>query len=141
MQEQPNASAEATPEQMLYARLLGIGMYVGLGCLFVTFVVYVVGLPAPYIPHDELSKHWEKPIHEYLADTQIEAGWSWVTMLGYSDFLNFLGIALLAGVTVVCYLAMIPTLLRKRDFTYAILSLLEVFVLVGAASGMFAAGH
>ena len=24
-----------------------------------------------------LTTHWDKPVHEYLADTQIEAGWSW----------------------------------------------------------------
>jgi hypothetical protein len=132
---------EPTPEQVLYARTLEIGMYVGLACLLATFAVYLSGVMAPHIPLDDLSKHWDKSVHEYLHDANIEPGWSWITMLRRSDFLNFVGIATLAGVTVVCYLAILPTLLRNRDFVYAALALLEVLILAAAASGILAVGH
>ena len=141
MQEQPTASAEPSPAKLLYARVLQAGMYAGLGCLFVTFALYVFGIVDPHIAHEDLSEHWGKPIHEYLADTGIETGWSWVTMLRYGDFLNFVGIAVLAGVTIVCYLAIVPVLLRKKDFVYAALAMTEVLVLVAAASGIIAVGH
>ena len=62
-------------------------------------------------------------------------------MLGKSDFLNFSGIAILGGITVICYLAIVPTLLRKRDHAYLVMTLLEVFVLGLAASGILAVGH
>lgn len=132
---------EPSPEQVFYARVLQGGMYVGLACLLLTFLVYVSGVMENYIPLDDLSDHWQKNVHEYLHDAQIEPGWGWVKMLGYGDFLNFIGVVILAGVTVVCYLAIVPMLLRKRDFIYAILAILEVLVLVGAASGIIAAGH
>jgi hypothetical protein len=141
MQENPEPSAEPSPEQVFYARILELGMYVGLACLLVTFVVYVSGLMATYVPLDELSTHWQKNVHAYLHDAKIAPGWSWIGMVGYGDFLNFVGIAILAGVTVLCYLATIPLLLRKRDYIYAILALLEVLVLLGAASGLISAGH
>jgi hypothetical protein len=116
-------------------------MYAGLGCLLVTFVVYVSGVMENYIPLNDLSQHWQKDVHQYLHDANIEPGWAWVTMVGYGDFLNFAGIAMLAGVTILCYAAMVPMLLRKRDFIYAVLALLEVIVLVSAASGFITAGH
>ena len=141
MNEKPDASLEPTPEQLLYARVLAIGMYVGLACLLVTFMIYVSGVMENYVPLDDLPKHWQKDVHTYLDDAKIEPGWGWVSMVGYGDFLNFIGIALLAGVTVVCYLAIVPTLLRKRDFVYAILALLEVLVLLAAASGIISSGH
>jgi len=147
MNEKPDASSEPTREQVLYARVLEIGMYVGLVCLLVTFVIYVSGVMEHYVKVDDLPKHWGKRVGTYLVDTKIvddehkQPGWSWVTKLQYGDFLNFVGIAILAGVTVVCYLAIVPMLLQKRDYIYAILALLEVLVLLGAASGFISAGH
>ena len=62
-------------------------------------------------------------------------------MLGKGDFLNFIGIAILGGVTIICYLAIIPTLLRKKDKAYVAMAFLEVIVLSLAASGILAVGH
>ncbi len=80
------------------------------------------------------------PVNKYLAATHIHTGWSWLDMLGKGDFLNFVGIAFLAGVTIVCNLRIIPILLKKKDIVYAILAILEVLVLTLAASGILKAG-
>ena len=64
MSEQPNASIEATPEQVLYANVLNIGMYIGLAILFITFAIYAFGIMAPYIPLDEISQHWNKNVND-----------------------------------------------------------------------------
>ena len=62
-------------------------------------------------------------------------------MVGKSDFLNFIGIAILGGITIICYLAIVPTLLRKQDYAYVSMAVLEVLVLTLAASGILAVGH
>ena len=139
--ESPNASVDASPEQMRYANVLQKGMYVGLFCLFATFAIYVFDLIQPHVPREELPEHWMKSVDRYLADLQIEAGWAWLRMLGHGDFINFIGIVILAGTTVVCYIAIIPTLFRNKDTIYAVLAILEVIVLLTAASGVIAVGH
>ena len=141
MEDKPKASLEPTPEQIRYAGVLEKGMYVGLVCLFITFALYVFGVMQPHVPLESLSEHWSKSVHEYLHDAEIEAGWGWVRMLRCGDFVNFIGVAILAGVTVLCYLAIMPLLLKRRDTIYAILALLEVVVLLVAASGVIAVGH
>lgn len=141
MTEEQNASLEATPEQVLYASLLNKGMLIGLVVLFVTFAIYVFGIIDPYIPLDKISEFWGLKVGTYLETANIPAGWGWVAMLGFSDFLNFIGIAILAGITILCYAAIIPTLLRSGDKVYALLAALEVIVLAGAASGLIAVGH
>ncbi|MBW2201217.1 MAG: DUF1634 domain-containing protein [Deltaproteobacteria bacterium] len=141
MEEKSTASIEATPEQILYAKILEIGMYIGLLILFVTFAIYAFGIMNPYIPLDEISQHWSKPVNDYLHDAHIKNGWGWLGMLGYSDFLNFIGIAMLAGVTIICYLAIVPTLFKNNDKVYAVLALLEAIILSIAASGIIAVGH
>ena len=141
MSDKSAASLEPTAEQMRYAAVLEKGMYFGLLCLFVTFALYISGIMQPYIPLEKLPEYWTKNVHDYLNEAEIEAGWSWVSMHGYGDFINFVGITLLAGVTVFCYLTIIPMLFRSRDFIYAVLALLEVVVLTVAASGIIAVGH
>ena len=140
---------DSQSEQLLYARVLEIGMFIGLVILFVTFGVYVSGIVAPAVPLDQVSNYWHLPVHEYLETVNQShlqlahppTGWAWVTMLGKSDFLNFIGIAILGGITIICYLAIVPTLVRKKDNAYVAMALLEVIVLTLAASGILAVGH
>ena len=61
-------------------------------------------------------------------------------MLGYGDFLNFIGIALLAGVTICCFLVIVPLLWKNNDKIYAVLSVLEAVILGVAASGILGTG-
>lgn len=130
----------ATEEQLAYAKLLDLGMKAGLLVLVVTFSIYLTGILSPHVPVNALSKYWSMPVKEYLAATHIHPGWSWLGMLGKGDFLNFAAIAFLAGVTILCYMRIIPILFRKKDSVYGIIAVLEVLVLALAASGILKAG-
>ncbi len=141
MSENNEASLEATKEQVIYASLLGKGMMIGLIMLFVTFAIYVFGIMGSYIPVEELSQYWGMSVTEYLKATNIPDGWGWVNMLQYGDFLNFVGIAVLSGITILCYAAIIPTLIKNGDKVYALIAAAEVLVLALAASGLVAGGH
>jgi hypothetical protein len=137
--EQPKLEAGA--EQILYASILEKGMYVGLLILFVTFALYAFSIMKPFIPLEDVSRYWGMNVHDYLEHLHIKTGWSWLGMLNYGDFINFIGVAVLAGVTIMCYLAIVPILLKNNDKVYAVLALLEALVLSLAASGILAVGH
>lgn len=141
MDEKTNTLLKATPEQLLYAKILEWGMYFGLLILFITFGLYTFGILDPYIPMDNISKYWSYNVNDYLEHAEIKAGWAWLGMVKYGDFINFIGIAILAGVTIFCYAAIVPTLLKNKDTVYAILAVLEVIILSAAASGILAVGH
>jgi hypothetical protein len=79
-------------------------------------------------------------VHKYLEATGIPTGWSWISMVGKGDFINFIGIAFLAGVTIICYLRIIPILFSQKDIAYGIIAIIEVLVLVLAASGILKSG-
>jgi len=136
-------------EQLLYARVLEIGMYIGLVILFIAFGLYASGIVAPAVPLDQVSSYWNQGVHEYLEAVNRDhlhmehppTGWAWVTMLNKGDFLNFVGIAILGGITIICYLVIAPALLRKKDFAYLAMALLEALVLSLAASGVLVVGH
>lgn len=129
-----------TEEQIIYSKILDLGMKAGLLLLVVSFSIYVLGIFDPHIPFDKLPSLWKLPVHEYMRQAEIHQGWWWLGELGKGDFLNFISIAFLAGVTIICYLAVIPTLFRKGDTIYAFLAIAEVLVLVLAASGVLKGG-
>ena len=136
-------------EQRRYASILAKGMYTGLTILLVTFALYVSGTLAPAVPVDALPRYWDLSIAEYLEVTnhnhlhhdQPVTGWRWLGALDHGDYLNFVGIAVLAGVTIVCFLGIIPTFLRRHAWLYAGMAALEVVILGLAASGILSVGH
>ncbi len=131
---------KATEEQLAYAGVLELGMKIGLLMLIVIFIIYLSGLLPPHVPVKDLPKYWSMPVNKYLAATHIHTGWSWLYMLGKGDFLNFISIVFLAGVTIVCYIRIIPILFRKKDMTYVVFSIIEVLILALAASGILKSG-
>ena len=131
---------QATEEQLLYANILNKGMLVGLLGLVVTFIIYGAGILEPKIPLEQVQNYWVMPVNEYLQLSGIHAGWAWLGNLGYGDMLNFLPIAFLSLLTIICYLAILPGLMRKKDTAYVVLVIVEVVVLLVAASGILGSG-
>ena len=149
MTTEPKLTLEATQEQILYANILEKGMLIGLVMMFVTFALYVFGIMKPAVPLDQVASMWSQPVHEYLVSVNdnflhgdhLITGWAWLPLLGKGDFLNFLPIAILSGVTIVCYLAITPGLFNRGDKAMAIMALAEAAILTLAASGLLAVGH
>jgi len=133
-------ATQASEEQILYANILSKGMLIGLLGLVVTFIIYGAGILEPKIPLEQVQNYWVMPVSEYLQLAGIHAGWAWLGNLGYGDMLNFLPIAFLSLLTIVCYLAILPGLMRKKDTAYVVLVIVEVVVLAVAASGILGSG-
>lgn len=133
-------AGKGSTEQLAYASILDKGMKIGLLMLVISFIIYLTGILTPYIPVNDLPKYWGMSVHKYLEATGIHTGWSWLSLIGKGDFLNFIGIAFLAGITAVCYIRIIPILFSKKDIAFGIIAVLEVVVLVLAASGLLKTG-
>ena len=160
-------NVKATEEQVAYAKLLDIGMKVGLAALVITFAIYLTGIMPPHTPVNDLPKYWKMPVKQYLLETKIDRhsdeyaaipaqppelrkkyihdtnvhpGWSWLHRVDKGDFLNFIPIIFLASITVLCYIRIIPIFLGKKDVVYTLLAITEVVVLTLAASGYLGSG-
>jgi hypothetical protein len=141
----PAAASGATlavlPEQVVYAQLLDHGMRAGLTMLVLSFFAYVLGVAEPQVPLADLPNYWSMPVGQYLAAAGVGTGWNWLTLAHKGDFMNFLGIAFLSAVTIVCYIRILPLSLKARDPLVIGIVVAEILVLILAASGILAAGH
>lgn len=121
--------------QALFARWLDMGTKAGLVLLVAGFAVYVTGLLPPHLPPEELAKLWGLPLHEFLAASGAPTGWRWLSYAGTGDYINYVGIVLLASIVPAAYLRMLPLLARQARL-HALIAALEIAVLLGAASGL-----
>jgi hypothetical protein len=140
MADNPTRSLQAGPEQVLYATVLEKGMFFGLILVIATYLVYVLGILKPYIPVGDIPKYWSMNVHDYLQAAKVHSGWAWLGMIGYGDFLNFIPIAVLAGITIFCFLAIVPVLWKQDDKVYAGFAVGEALILALAASGILSTG-
>lgn len=139
---------KASEEQLAYAGVLNIGMWIGLFLLVVTFIVYISGVLPSYVPIEKLLEipqgsnvqYWGMRAHEFNQAFNVPTGWGWTALVGKGDYLNFVGIAMLGGLSILCYLVILPILIKKKDRAYAVIAIVEVLVLALAASGILKAG-
>ena len=129
------------PEQLLYARLLDWGTRVGLVVLLLSFASYVTGLAESHVPVSKLPELWQHPVDRYLELTDSPTGWGWLALVHRGDIAGLLGIAILAGCSVLCLLVLVALYRRRGDKAFVALCLAEVAVVLLAASGWLSGGH
>jgi len=133
-------SSKVSKEQILYANILNAGMLIGLGSLILVFTLYATGIMDSLIPLEKVQEYWVLSVHKYLEQSGIQTGWAWLGNLGFGDMLSLLPIAFLSLLTVICYIVMLPGLIAKKDTAYLVISILEILILLLAASGILASG-
>lgn len=136
-QLQPRVSQE----QVAYADWLQWGTLTGFMALLVAFAVYLFGIAEPHVAHEHLPRLWSQPLADYLQATHAPTGWSWLAMVGKGDYLNYVGIAILSGISLVCYLRVLPFFARSKEPVFVAIVVLEVLLILLAASGVLVAGH
>ncbi len=138
-----NKDVSASPAQVRYANLLSVISNIGLVTLIITFCMYVFGFSfaPPHVPLNELINTWHLSSAEFNKMHSVPLGWDWVKSLQYGDFTNFIGIAILAGVTIVCYAQLCFDFLRTNEKLMATIAAIEIVVLIAAASGIVGGAH
>ena len=126
----------ASDEQLRYANVLSHGIRIGFVLMIITFVIYIFNIIPPEVPMSELVHQLQKPADEYIADAGLPRRWGWVDLLPASDYLNYLGIILLSGLTLFALLTLLPSYIKAKNFTYVVIIGLELFVILMAPSGI-----
>ena len=146
-QTSPTGSTQQQPkmyvpkEQIAYAKMINYGAVIGIILLTVTFAAYVSGLVPGFVSPEQVAANWNLSAEEFLQATNAPHGWAWLSMLNYGNFLSLIGIAWLAGLTILAYLMfLVPAYLKQKDVPFLTIAITEVIVLIVAASGILGTG-
>jgi len=140
MTTQNDPRLQAPEEQVVYANILTLGVWICLGLMILFYSLYVFGIIAPHVDFETMTTNWGKGVAEYLHITQSPHGLGWLFLLHKGDFLNYIGFGLLALLTIFCFIPLLIGCIKKKDWLYAAICLAEIIVLSLAASGIFGSG-
>ena len=134
-------SVKASREQIIYANLLIIGVMGG-NCRssWQPMAVYLSGVLPSHVDMTLIPKIWDKSVTDYLEITHSPHGWGWVALLAKGDFSNYIGLALLALMTIFCFMVLLRGYIRQKNWLFAVIAFLEIVVLSVAASGILGSG-
>ena len=122
-------------EQDRYAAWLHWSTLAGFITLVVTFLAYLTNLLPAKVPLDQLPRYWSMPASEYIRSAGMPTGWGWLGMLGHGDLASLAGFAILAGCSAICLASVIPIYAKKKDTFYLVTCVVEIGILLVAASG------
>lgn len=126
----------ASEEQLRYAKVMGTGVKLGFVMLVVSFALYMAGVLQPLVPVDQVSHYWGLSAAEYAKATGTPTGWAWVKDIAKGDMLNYVGIVVLASVSIVSSLTVLPLFARQGEKAHLVISVLLILVLLVSAANI-----
>lgn len=126
----------ASDTQLVLAKLYRLVSIIGLSLIAAAFVPYVSGILETSIPVQEVSAHWHLDAQSYAESTGTPVGWAFIKALSHGDSLSFGSLVFMGVAVIVCLAVMVFAFLRKRKPEFAIIALLQIVILVIAATGI-----
>ena len=130
---------KATQIQLVFASLIQKFVVVDLVLLAAGFIVYVFGVVKPKVTPQRITQLWHLEASELLEKTGVEDGWGWVKNITSGDALSLATLVFLPCATIICLALILPLFVKIKDFTYTIIIILEIVILILTASGIFVA--
>ncbi len=127
--------------QLVYAFVLHWVSTLGIFIVVAGFAVYVFELLPQSVAIDAVAKSWHLSAAELNQRYPLPTGWTWVSDILNGDILSFASIVYLSAATILCLLAVAWVFLKEKNGIYTVIALLQVLVLVFAASGIIGSGH
>ncbi len=129
----------ASGAQLVLARLYGGVAVIGLSLIAVMFALYVSGLAETRVPAAEVASYWHLDAETYAEETGTPVGWEFLRNLAFGESLSFGSLIFMALAVIICLAVMVVTFMKSRNLAFAAVVLLQIVVLVVAATGLISA--
>ena len=136
-----NNHAHPTNSQLVYAHVLHWTSTFGIVFVAISFAIYVFELLPPSVPIEDIVQNWHLTAGELNQKFSLPTGWGWISDILKGDILSFASIVYISGATIICLAAVLGVFLKEKDMIYTTITILQILVLVIAASGFVGAGH
>jgi hypothetical protein len=119
-----------------YAQCVEIGTTLSFIVIALELAAYLSGALSPQVPLQDLPRLWGLPLKDYLVAAQVPPGWGWLALVGAGDYQNFIGITLLASISMAAYFCALRAYIAQRERIYAALTLAQLCITLAAATGL-----
>jgi len=127
--------------QRVYGQVLHWVSTLGIVFVILGFAIYIFELFPLKVPISDIAQNWHLGAEELNHTFHLPTGWTWVNDMLHGDVLSFASIVYLAGGTIICLVAVAVVFFREKNMIYTTIAVLQILVLVFAASGIIGSGH
>ena len=127
--------------QGIYATLLKRFTMASMIFLAISFAIYIFQWIPSYIDIDKMGELIRLRSADYRVAANGPTGWAWLNLIGYSDYLSFMAIAFISGVSVFVYFILVHVFWRCKDYIYTSIAVIQILIFLLAASGIVNSGH
>ncbi|MFP4374386.1 MAG: hypothetical protein ACLFPO_08645 [Spirochaetaceae bacterium] len=129
-------NTDSREPEPFYARILRRVVNFGTIFMLVSFVIYAFDILPSVTAADRVPTAWHLPADEGAPLIGRPPLWHWLSHPDRPDLLTLGSLTVLAATTPIAFIALSVRFLRRRDFAYALMVLMQLGVLLLAASGM-----
>ncbi len=133
-------SCDVDKVQLVYAKILETVSSIGFVFLAMGYLVYVLQLLPLSVPIDAIAANWHLKASDMQQKLHTPLGWSFTSgapaSLAQGDIISYLSIFYLAMATIACLVFAAVTFYREKNYIYTTIVVLQVVVLVVAATGL-----
>ncbi len=126
--------------QLVYAQVLERVSSIGFAFLAIGYLVYVLQLLPFSVPIEAIAANWHLNASDMQHKLHTPLGWSFsdgtLAALLKGDIVSYLSIFYLAMATIVCLVFATTIFYREKNYIYTTITLLQVIVLIVAATGL-----
>ncbi len=113
----------------------------GVAASIAAYLLYVLHLMPLSVSVHDIAANWHLSSDELVAKGLASSGWAWARHLPDADMLSLAAIGLLTLTPVACLIVAAAAFLKRRDYAYTLIGILQIVVLLVAVSGIFTAHH
>ncbi len=127
--------------QRVYGQVLHWVSTLGIVFVILGFASYILELLPLKVPIQDIAQNWHLGAEELNRQFNLPTGWSWVSDMLHGDILSFASVVYLSAGTIICLAAVTVVFIREKNTIYTTITVLQILVLVFAASGIIGSGH
>ena len=124
-----------------YAAAQSNATRVALFLVVLSYGLYVSGALSALVPVETLPAMLGEGLDAFLQDSGLPTGWAWVTQIAHGDLLTLAALLCLVAAVGVAYVALLPLLIRQRNWVLAGIVTVQLLVFALAATGWVSGGH
>lgn len=124
-----------------YATVVRFGSLIALGVIVIAFILDMTGLVPPAVPHEVVMANWGKSHEAYAAATGRPIGWASLVGVAHADVATMAGIVMLLLLSITALASVLPIAVRKRDWLFGTMAVVQILVILLAAAGVLAGGR
>ncbi|HWR01294.1 MAG TPA: hypothetical protein VN371_05475 [Chlorobaculum sp.] len=144
MSDRQREGGYADRVQIVYAKTLDYVAHTVIVVMAVGYLLYMTQLLPLSVPIETIAGNWHLSATSMQAKLNLPCGWECFSApagILHGDVLSYISVIFLSLSTLICLASAVAAFISEKKYLYSTIAILQVLVLLVAASGIMSAGR